>query len=273
MQTMIRKINRVKLFVKDHPISNKVANYLRSSLEDNQYTIVEDNSDLIISIGGDGTFLGMISQNNFSNETMYIGINCGNLGFLQDVNLNEIDDFIKCLNKNEYSIEELSYASVEIENDNNKDKYLGLNEIVVRNNNSKTLFMPIFIDNTFLENFCGDGILVSTPTGSTAYNLSIGGPLIHNKLDVLTLTPIAPINNSVYNTLRNSFIIPNESEIVLKNPDKSALTIVIDGKEKRILVNEIKISTDNKKIKCMRMKNYNYIQLIDKKILNNYKSN
>ena len=262
-------INKIKLFVKDNQLSKKIAIYLKNALIDNHFQIVEDNYDLAIAIGGDGTFLRMISESNFDSKPIYVGLNCGNLGFLQDINLNEIDNFINSLNNEDYYCDNLSYIKVEIVNNGVKEELFCLNEFIVRNINSKTLLIPIYIDNAYLENFYGDGIMVSTSTGSTAYNLSVGGPLVCNKLDVLTLTPIAPINNQVYNTFRNSFIVPGKCNISLKNKDKTDLLFIIDGKEKVYKTSEVSVSLCEQKIKCMRMKNYDYFKLISKKIFNN----
>ena len=118
-----------------------------------------------------------------------------------------------------------------------------------------------------LENFSGDGILVSTSTGSTAYNMSFNGPIVYNTLSTLILTPIAPLNNRVYTSLTNPLIIPNNKEIAIIPKDKS-LFFMIDGEIKELdNINKIKIKISNKKIKCLRMNDHHFIKIVNSKII------
>ena len=166
---MSRVINKIKIFVKDNDKSRETASILKEKLLNNNFIITDNDFDLAISIGGDGTFLKMVMETSFNKDIFYIGINSGSLGFLEDLDISDIDNFINCLNNNKLNYEELSYGKVNI---NNMDDYSFLNEIVIRNNNYKTLILPIYINDMLLEEFHGDGILISTSTGSTAYNLS-----------------------------------------------------------------------------------------------------
>ena len=263
---MSRVINKIKIFVKDNDKSRNTASILKEKLLNNNFIITDNDFDLVISIGGDGTFLKMVLETGFNKDVFYIGINSGSLGFLEDLDINDIDNFINCLNNNKLNYEELSYGKVNI---NNKEDYSFLNEIVIRNNNYKTVMLPIYIDDVLLEEFHGDGILISTSTGSTAYNLSNNGPIIYNKLNVLTITPLAPINNKVYKTLSNSIVIPSSKEISITSSNNKSLAIIVDGKDNKIdNVNSIKVNISKTKIKYLRMKDYNYIKLINKKIVN-----
>ena len=120
-----------------------------------------------------------------------------------------------------------------------------------------------------LENFSGDGLLISTSTGSTAYNMSFGGSIVYNTLSTLSITPIAPLNNKVYKSLFNSVIVPGDRVITLK-PDKEYkdLFIQVDGVNK-LIDNVIKVETkiDKKRIKCLRMNDFHFIKVINNKIL------
>ena len=262
---MSRVINKIKIFTKNNDKSNDIAIILKDKLLSNNFIISESDFDLAISIGGDGTFLKMVLESNYNSNAFYIGINSGNLGFLEDLDIDDIDNFIDCLNNNKLNYEALSYGKVNI---NDTISYSFLNEIVIRNNNYKTLILPIYINDTLLEEFHGDGILISTSVGSTAYNLSNNGPIIYNKFDALVITPLAPINNKIYKTLSNSIVIPNNKVISLVPNDNMQFVIIIDGKEQKIdNVNNINISLSKNKIKFLRMKNYNYIKLINDKIV------
>lgn len=211
----------------------------------------------------------MVKENKFDDKIYYIGINSGTLGFLQEINIEECSDFVKRLNSNKYKEEQLSIQETKVITDDNIYKYNSLNEIVIRKNNFSTLKVPIYVDNELLENFSGDGILVSTSTGSTAYNISFGGSIIYNTLNTLSITPIAPLNNKAYKTLVNSVIIPSNKVITIApNKNNNDLFLMVDGVNYD-LDNVLKLETkiDKKYIKCLRMNDFHFIKVVKDKIL------
>ncbi len=265
----MRKIDKIKLFVNDNELSQIVAKDLEIELKKYNFNIVNRGYDLAISIGGDGSFLRMVKENNFNDKIYYIGINSGTLGFLQEIDINECIDFVKRLNSNNYKEETLSIQETKIITDDNIYKFNSLNEIVIRKDNFSTLKLPIYVDNELLEYFTGDGILISTSTGSTAYNMSFGGSIVYNSLNTLAITPIAPLNNKVYKTLVNSIIIPSNKVItVISDKKNNDLFLMIDGVNKEIK-NVIKLETkiDKKYIKCIRMNDFHFIKVVKDKIL------
>lgn len=265
---MVKKINKIKLFIKNNSFSMIIANSLKDKLLKNNFKIVDNDYDLAIAIGGDGTFLKMIQENNFNNKIIYVGINSGNLGFFEDINIDELDIFVKCIKKNDFILKNMSYLNVEIICNKKIKNFHSLNEVVVRNANYKTLSSSVYIDDVLLENYFGDGVLISTSIGSTAYNLSVGGPIIYDSLHNVILTPIAPINNHSYKTLRNSLVIPNNKKIeIVPNKDIKPL-IIVDGKEINFdCIDRIKVSINKNKIKYIRLKDHNFEKLINEKII------
>ncbi len=262
---MERRINKIKIYINGDDKSQNIKKLLENKL--NSFEIVDKNYDLAISIGGDGTFLKMVNESDFDNNIYFIGINSGKLGFLEEIEPFEIDYLIDKLNNNDFNIEEVSIGKIDIISKDSRDTFNFLNEVLIRKEDLKVLKSSVFIDNEHLEDFTGDGLLVSTSTGSTAYNLSFNGPIIYNKLNVLSLTPVAPINNSVYKNLTNSLIVNSDSIIkfLLNNFD---LSIMIDGRLKRFNnIDEINITIDSKKIKCLRIGDYNFVKRINSKIL------
>ena len=265
---MQRVINNIKLYSKENEISKNYCNVLLNELIKNNYKIVDNNFDLAISIGGDGTFLKMIHENMFNNSIYYIGINTGTLGFLPEINSTDILKIIDILNNNNFIVEELCYLKTTVFTNNKVYEYNSLNEIVIRNNDLSVLKCKVNIDNNFLEDFVGDGLIISTPTGSTAYNMSLGGAIIDNSLKVLSIMPIAPINNRVFKTFTNPIIIPEKNVVSITFSNKTSLFIMSDGK-KHDIDNVYKMECrvlDS--IKCLRMKDYNFINEINKKIKN-----
>lgn len=265
----MRKINNVNLFINDNEKSEIVAKDLELELKKYNFNIVNSDFDLAISIGGDGSFLRMVKENKFNDKIYYIGINSGTLGFLQEIDIEECSDFVKRLNSNNFKEEEISIQETKIITDNSIYKYNSLNEIVIRKDNFSTLKVPVYVDNELLEDFTGDGLLFSTSTGSTAYNMSFGGSIIYNTLNTLSITPIAPLNNKAYKTLVNSVIVPSNKLIALI-PDKNNnnLFLMVDGVNKRI-DNVLKIETkiSKKTIKCIRMNDFHFIKVVKDKIL------
>ena len=267
---MGRRINKIKLFVNDNEKSRIVANDLELQLSRYGFKVVNKGSyDLAISVGGDGSFLRMVKDTKFNQNIYYIGVNSGTLGFLQEIDIKDTIDFVKRLNSNDYKIEEISVQETKVITEDKIYNFDSLNEVVIRNRDFNVLRVPIYVDDELLEDFSGDGILISTSTGSTAYNMSFGGSIVYNTLNTLSITPIAPLNNKVYKTLFNSVIVPGDRVITIK-PDKEFkdLFIQIDGVNKMI-DNVIKLETkiDKKRIKCLRMNDFHFIKVINNKIL------
>lgn len=263
------KIKKVRLFVNDNEKSKEAEKVVKKALEKHKIEITTDNDfNLAIAIGGDGSFLRMVNKINFKKECLYVGINAGTLGFAQDINLGEIEEFIGHLGSGYYNYEEIGIADIEVETSSSIEKFHCLNEVVVRKKDLSTCHLSVAIDKTLLENFTGDGLLISTSFGSTAYNLCYGGSIVYNEFSTLQITPIAPMNNKSYRTISNSIIIPSTKKITLIPPkDNNDLLLTIDGNN-RIYnnVNKIDISM-NQTIKIVRKKEYNYIKKINDKFI------
>ena len=263
------KIKRIKIFANNNDKSLSLKDEVANKLIENDFEIVDNNFDLGIAIGGDGSFLRMIKDNNFDSDTYYIGINAGTLGFAQEVEINDIEEFINDLKEDQFLVEEIGIQENTIYNENNKmDEFYSLNEIVVREKTLNTLKLDVYIDNYLLENFAGDGILVATSFGTTAYNLSFGGSIIYNTFHALELTTIAPLNNKTYKTISNSIVLPQNKNITLLPTKTDNLIVTVDGVNK-VYDNVIKIETimKDKTIKCLRNKDYNFIKKINEKFI------
>ena len=266
---MKRIVNKVKIFCNNNVKSNRVKKELINKLKTHNFEIVSVGYDLGIAIGGDGAFLRMVKETNFNSDVYYIGVDTGTLGFAQEVNAEYLDDFIIKLNENTYKVEKIGIEEVTVEYEKKQEKLYALNEITIRDMELNTCKLDIFIEDHLLEHFVGDGILVSTSFGSTAYNLSFGGAIIYNSLHALQISSIAPLNSKAYRSLSNSVVIPQDKEIKIKpNASKSSLIITVDGEN--IFydnVKSIKTVVKNKCIKCFREKNYNFINKVNEKFL------
>jgi NAD+ kinase len=263
-------IKNIKLFVNKNDKSIRLASLVKENFLENGFSVSNENFDLGISIGGDGSFLRMIKDSCFNSEPYYIGINAGTLGFLQEVKGNEIGKLIHELKNDMYKVDEIGIQQTCINHDNVTSRFYSLNEIIVRDENLKKALFDLYIENDLLERFTGDGLLIATSLGSTAHNLSYGGSIVYNNFQTLQITPIAPINSKSYKTLSNSVIIPDKKEILIVPTFGKSLMVTIDG-ENNIYKNVSSISTmvENKKIKCLRLSHYNFPQKINEKLLSN----
>jgi len=262
-------IKNIKLFVNKNDKSLETSKLIRDKLTSNGFIIDDENYDLAIAVGGDGSFLRMVKENSFNSDIYYIGINSGTLGFMQEVKVEEIDKFIDELKNNKFKVEEIGIQETVVNYENNSSRFYSLNEIVIRDKNLKVVKLDIKIDGDLLERFMGDGILIASSSGSTAHNLSYGGSILYNTFTSLQITPMGPINSKVYRSLINSVIIPDKKEILLEPEENHKnLIVTVDG-ENNVYNNVESITTkiEDKKIKCLRLSHYNFPQKLNEKLL------
>lgn len=264
----MHNIKKFRLFVNDNDKSREVADIVNSKLCETGFKSVKKDYDLAIAIGGDGSFLRMVKATNFNSNVLYIGINAGTLGFAQEVSIEEIDKFVDELKNNKFKVDNIGVQETKVITDDSDSYFFSLNEIVIRQKELNTVVLDVKIDDVFLETAVGDGLLISTSFGSTAYNLSFGGSIVYNTFHTLQITPIAPLNNKSYRSLLNSVILPENKVISLLPQRNRDLLITIDG-ENKYYENVIKVETvvDKKRINCLRRKGYNFVEKINEKFL------
>ena len=262
-------IKNIKLFVNRNDKSLETANLIKAKLISNGFIIDDENYDLAIAVGGDGSFLRMVKENNFNSDIYYIGINSGTLGFMQEVKVEEIDKFIDELKNNKYKVEEIGIQETIVNSKDSSSRFYSLNEIIIRDKNLKVVKLDINIDKDLLERFLGDGILIASSSGSTAHNLSYGGSIVYNTFTSLQITPMGPINSKVYRSLINSVIVPDKKEIILKPEENHKdLIVTVDGENNFYnKVDNIITKIDDKKIKFLRLSHYNFPEKINEKLL------
>ena len=262
--------NKVKIFYNNNDKSINTFNEVKDKLIKNGFIIVENDYNIAIAIGGDGSFLRMVKETNFKSDVLYLGINTGTLGFAQEIHVNELDELIENLKTGNYKVNEFGVQETNLYSNNENSKFYSLNDIVIRDMDLNTLKLDIFIDDALLEHFAGDGILVSTSFGSTAYNLSFGGSIIYNTFHALELTPVAPLNNKTYRTLTNSLVLPQNKNIEIVPVSNKNLIVTVDG-ENKYYENVDKIDTilSDKTIMCYQNIDYNFVKKINDKFLGN----
>ncbi len=172
--------------------------------------------DFVISIGGDGTVLKASHHIDLLNKPI-LAVNAGRLGFLADINQCDIDAILLDVKQGSFCIEDRSVLQVNFQNGLKNEQHLALNEISLhKQGRASLLTINTTINGEYLCSFWSDGIIIATPTGSTAYSLSLGGPIISPNTNALIINPIAPHTLSM-----RPIIIPDDSVIVLSVSGRS----------------------------------------------------
>lgn len=189
----------------DYDISTPEVAVFESSIAQNM------SLDFILSIGGDGTFLNAIPY-ALAAGVPIAGINCGRLGFLADISSENLEESLSQLLTGDFKIEERSLIEVTQPEGMFEGYKYAANELTVQKlDNSSMIKIDTFINNEFLASYWADGLIIGTPTGSTAYSLSVGGPIVTPDLAGLIITPIAPHNLTV-----RPVVVPDHVEIELR---------------------------------------------------------
>ncbi len=190
------------------------------------------------------------------------------MGFLAEIDPDGIDNFIENYINGDFYIEKTQPLEGAICTRNSCIKKYGLNEIVIKGDKSRTIHLDIAVDDQLIQRFSGDGILISTSLGSTAYNYSIGGSIVDPRLNVLQIAPLAPINTNAYRSFTSSVILPSNATIKI-SPEyrfEDNIVVVCDGEEHRYSkITEVDIRIADITVEMIRMKSSNFWnKIIDK---------
>lgn len=211
---------------KSNALKDKMMNYMI----DMGMTEEEGHPEIVISVGGDGTLLQAFhSYQHLLDHTAFVGVHTGHLGFYADWLPHEIERLIISIQSDEFQVIEypLLETIVRYETTGTETRYLALNEATLRTDDGTTLVMDVDIRNQHFERFRGDGLCISTPSGSTAYNKALGGALIHPSLEAIQITEIASINNRVFRTVGSPLVLPQHHtcQVLPVNSEVYSLTI------------------------------------------------
>lgn len=221
-----------------------------------QNSDIKDNCSIVISLGGDGTLLDTLPL-VLNTDISVLGVNIGHLGFLTSVSREEISSLIEEISKGCFEIEEHSLLQT-------SDSY-ALNEVTLRSAKAGQLLdISVWIDKEFLATYSSDGIIIATPTGSTAYNMSAGGPIISPRSSCLCITPICP-----HNLTSRPIVIDDNSRITLKvsgGVEKVAFSMDSYCTYQTVPFERI-IKKADKKIKLIRMNNQSFFSAIREKLM------
>ena len=218
-------------------------------------------SDLLISLGGDGTLISLCRRSFHYNKPV-LGIYAGQLGFLTDIKTDEIEEFIDCFFEGKYRIDKRMLLEISLYEGDFVNKIVAFNDAVfARKNTVSMTTIDAFIDGEIVNSYRGDGLIVSTPTGSTAYNISAGGPVVFPLTKALILTPICP-----HSLTQRPLVLPVDFEIEFKSKDD--ILIVIDGQDKYRMrdFDKIVIKIANKSAKLIHSLKRSYFDVLRNKL-------
>lgn len=220
--------------------------------------------DVLLSLGGDGTLLDTLSLIRDS-QIPVIGINFGRLGFLASINKNEIKTAIEALVKGEYSLDKRGVLNLESQHNLFDEENFALNDITIhRRDNSAMMIIHAYLNGEFLNSYWADGLIIATPTGSTAYSLSCGGPIISPSAQNFVITPVAPHNLNV-----RPIIVPDDVELTFEVEARSNKFLLTCDSRTETVDRSVKITINKAKfnINLIRLNNESYLTTLRNKLL------
>jgi len=227
-----------------------------------------EKSDMLVAFGGDGTLLSL-SRRSYHHDKPILGINAGNLGFLTDIQLDEIESFIDKIFAGEYRIDHRMVLEVELLSATGTKNLIAFNDVVLSrpsiegmiNVDAYVTSPDAGMSQKHLNRYRGDGLIISTPTGSTAYNLSAGGPIVFPLTEALILTPICP-----HSLTERPMVLPADFEILFKSEDETI--IVVDGQDIYNLkfFDAIKIKIASRSVRMIHRVERNYFDVLKQKL-------
>lgn len=251
------------LVVRDDKESKLLSESIKKALLLCGYIYDENDPELIIFIGGDGTFLRAVHKYlPIIDRAKFVGINTGTLGFFCTINQRNVPDIISFIKNKDWIETKVPLLKTDCRIDEKTNTIYAINEVRLENP-FHTLIGDVFIDGIFLETYRGNGIVISSSHGSTAYNKSLGGAVIDSSKKLMQITEIAPIKNNFYCSLGSSLILDGNSKITISG----SFSKIVVGYDHQVFECEGKncdfsITTSDKCINLLRTKDYNSINIL-----------
>ncbi len=226
--------------------------------------LIAGKVDVMISLGGDGTMLDTVTLIRDSNIPV-IGINFGRLGFLASINKDDIQSAINSVVKKDFSLDNRALLSVESKLNLFGDENFALNDVTIhKRDTSAMMIIHAYLNGDFLNSYWADGLILATPTGSTAYSLSCGGPIIFPQSGNFVVTPISPHNLNV-----RPVVLSDTNIISLEIEGRSSKYLLSCDSRTEIIDNSVMITVKKAafEINLIRLNNENYLSTLRNKLL------
>jgi NAD+ kinase len=266
----IREVKHIVEFLQLRGVDIVLSQELRHEAFNREFPSVEDyvsqtgeTIDFALSVGGDGTFLTTASLVGHL-DIPILGINCGHLGYLAEVQTDNIDAVLDQLITNNYTIEQRRMLEVTCQFEGKIASPYALNEVaILKSGLSSMITVDVTLNGEFLHNYKADGLLIATPTGSTAYNLSAGGPLLDPHVNAIILTPVATHSLNI-----RPLVVLDDSKIDVKIVSRNGnFLLSVDGRS-QVLSQDINlhIERSQRTIKLVRINGQTFMQSLKDKL-------
>src|SRR5690554_913307 len=228
------------------------------------YEELKNKSDMVIVVGGDGTFMHT-AHYFFGTEIPLLGVNAGRQGFLAEIETDELEEAINYLVNEEYSIEKRMILNSWVLRKGKKEySSQALNDVVIhRGGKSGMVEIELYINNEIVNSYRADGIIVTTPTGSTAYSLSAGGPIVNPQVRAIIITPICP-----HTLFIRPMVVTDREELLIKVKSERELILTADGRDDFMIRtdDEIYLSAGEKELKVVKLPERTFYTILHKKM-------
>lgn len=262
---------QVIAWFESHKFKTMITPCVAQILDRNDIAVSEEslykNSDCVVVLGGDGTLLG-VAQKAAIQKVPIIGVNLGRLGFLTDIEKDTaLSSFEKLVSGNYYIEQRMMLEVNIILNNQPKHKFLALNDVsITRDSSSRMIDYSINVNNQYVDVYPADGIIVSTPTGSTAYNLSAGGPIVDPMANIMVITPICP--HTIYS---RSIIVSERDSIDIHIPELqgASVGVCVDGKNVYHITPDdiIRVCKSEHVVNLIKLSEYSFFDILRTKIV------
>ncbi|MBR5572963.1 MAG: NAD kinase [Paludibacteraceae bacterium] len=266
----IREVKRIIDFLQQRDVEIVLSQELRHEAINREFPSVDDyvshdnqTIDFALSVGGDGTFLTTAALVGHL-DIPILGINCGHLGYLAEVQTDNVELVLDQLVNNNYTIEKRSMLEVSCQQDGKLASPYALNEVaILKSGLSSMITVDVTLNGEFLHNYKADGLLVATSTGSTAYNLSVGGPLLDPHVNAIILSPVATHSLNI-----RPLVVLDDSKIDIKITSRNGnFLLSVDGRS-QVLSQDVllHIERSQRTIKLVRINGQTFMQSLKDKL-------
>jgi NAD+ kinase len=251
-------------------VHHQLHHYLQGNISNVPYKVLNQGDkikgviDLFFTLGGDGTLLDMVTVICDSGIPI-IGINFGRLGFLASINKSDIASAIHAVINKEFTLDSRELIRIDSDLEIFGDDNFALNDITIhRRDDAAMITTHVFLDKEFLNSYWGDGIIISTPTGSTAYSLSCGGPIIFPESNSLVLTPVSPHNLNV-----RPIVLPDTCTLAFDVECRSANYLVSCDSRTAVIEKTMRFTVKKAgfRLNLIRLNNESYLSTLRNKLL------
>lgn len=266
----IREVKHIIEFLQLRGVNIVLSQELRHEAFSREFPSVDDymlhNGEIIdfaLSVGGDGTFLTTASLVGHL-DIPILGINCGHLGYLAEVQTNNIDAVLDQLITNNYTIEQRRMLEVTCQQEGKIASPYALNEVaILKSGLSSMITVDVSLNDEFLHRYKADGLLIATPTGSTAYNLSVGGPLLDPHVNAIILSPVATHSLNI-----RPLVVLDDSQIDIKISSRNGTFLLsVDGRSQVLSQDlQLHIERSQRTIKLVRINGQTFMQSLKEKL-------